>query len=200
MRIFNKNLTWMICLFLGFLVPFLIISIVRALPAEDIQLVTDAQYFQVAKKLIQEARFSIQVMMFEMGYYDKFPNTPSNLLIKELIEAKRRGVKVEVILEVREGRDRTTERNRQTGKILSDGGVTVIYDPLFKTTHAKLMVVDGQLSLIGSTNWTYYALTNNNEVSLLVRSKLLAKELLDYFNRVKATGSKDFRAQSPISK
>jgi phosphatidylserine/phosphatidylglycerophosphate/cardiolipin synthase-like enzyme len=160
------------------------------LPAEDVQLVTDAQYFQVAKKMIQEAKSSVQVMMFEMGYYDRYPNTPSNLLIKELIDARKRGVKVEVILEVREGSDRTTERNRNTGKILSEGGVEVIYDPLFKTTHAKLMVVDGQLALVGSTNWTYYALTNNNEVSVLIRSKQVAKELIDYFNRVKATGRK----------
>jgi phosphatidylserine/phosphatidylglycerophosphate/cardiolipin synthase-like enzyme len=160
------------------------------LPAQDVQLVVDAQYFQVAKKMIGEAKTSIQVMMFEMGYYDKYPNTPSNVLIKELIDAKKRGVRVAVILEVKEGKDRTTERNRHAGKILSGEGVEVIYDPLFKTTHAKLMVVDGQLSLLGSTNWTYYALTSNNEASVLIRSKELAMELLEYFNRVKATGSK----------
>ncbi len=161
-----------------------------SLPAEDVQLVTDAQYLPVAKRMIQEAKHSIQVMMFEMGYYDQHPNTPSNLLIKELIEARKRGVKVEVILEVREGEDRITKRNRQTGKILSDGGVEVIYDPLFKTAHAKCMVVDEKLTLLGSTNWTYYALTNNNEVSVLIRSKEVAKALIDYFNQVKATGTK----------
>jgi phosphatidylserine/phosphatidylglycerophosphate/cardiolipin synthase-like enzyme len=159
-------------------------------PAEDVQLVTDGQYFEVAKKLIHEAKYSIQVMMFEMGYYDKYPNTPSNLLIKELMNATKRGVKVEVILEVKEGEDRTAKRNRHTGKILSESGVEVIYDPLSKTTHAKLMVVDGQLSLLGSTNWTYYALTNNNEASVLIRSKEVALALKDYFNQVKATGSK----------
>jgi len=162
----------------------------RGLPAEDVQLVVDTQYFQVAKRMIQEAKHSIQVMMFEMGYYDQYPNTPSNLLIKELIDAKKRGVKVEVILEVREGEDRTTKRNRHTGKILSEGGVEVIYDSFSKTTHTKLMVVDGRLTLLGSTNWTYNALTNNNEASVLIRSKEVAKELIDYFNRVKATGSK----------
>jgi len=160
------------------------------LPAEDVQVVLDAQYFQIARKLIQEAKHSIQVMMFEMGYYDRNPNTPSNLLIKELIDAKKRGVKVEVILEVREGEDRTTNRNHHTGKILSEGGVEVIYDSLSKTTHAKLMVVDGQLALLGSTNWTYHALTTNNETSILIRSKEVAKALQDYFNRVKATGTK----------
>lgn len=160
------------------------------LPAEDVQLVVDIQYFQVAKKMIQEAKHSIQVMMFEMGYYDRNPNTPSNLLIKELINAKKRGVNVEVMLEVREGEDRTAKRNRHTGKILSEGGVAVIYDSLIKTTHAKLMVVDGKLSLLGSTNWTYPALTNNNEASVLIRSKEVAKALVDYFNQAKATGSK----------
>jgi cardiolipin synthase len=170
------------------------------LPAEDVQLVMDGQYFQVAKKMIQEAKHSIQVMMFEMGYYDKYPNTPSNLLIKELIDARKRGVKVEVILEVKEGEDRTTKRNRHTGKILSEGGVEVIYDPLFKTTHAKFMLVDGRLTILGSTNWTYNALTNNNEASVLVRSKEVAQAFLDYFNRVKATGSRNYKSQAPISK
>jgi len=160
------------------------------LPAEDVQLVMDIQYFQIARKMIQEAKHSIQVMMFEMGYYDRNPNTPSNLLIRELVSAKKRGVKVEVILEVREGEDRTAKRNRHTGKILSDGGVEVIYDSLLKTTHAKCMVVDGKLTLLGSTNWTYYALTDNHEASVLIRSKEVSKAFVDYFNQVKVTGSK----------
>ena len=166
------------------------ISYSFGLPAQDVQVVTDAQYFQVAKKMIQDAKTSIQVMVFEMRYYDEHPNSPSNLLIKELIDAKKRGVRVEVILEVREDEDRTTQANRRAGKILSEGGVEVIYDPLFKTTHAKLLIADGELSLLGSTNWTYHALTNNNEVCALIRSKEVAKELVDYFNRVKAMGSK----------
>jgi len=160
------------------------------LPAEDVQVVTDAQYFQVAKKMIHEAKHSVHVMMFEMGYYDKYPNTPSNLLVRELIDAKKRGASVEVILEIKEGEDRTTKRNRHTGKILSDGGVKVIYDSPLKTTHAKFLVVDGQLTLLGSTNWTYYALTNNNETSVLIRSKEVARALVEYFNHVKTTGSK----------
>jgi len=190
MKHFEKKPFFRIPLFIFFLLSTFHPPPSIGLPAEDIQLVTDAQYFQVAKKMIQEAKGSIRVMMFEMGYYEKYPNTPTNLLIRELIEARKRGAKVEVILEVREGNDRATERNRKTGKILSDGGVEVIYDPLFKTMHAKLMVVDGESVLLGSTNWTFYALTNNNEVSVLIQSKELAKALIDYFNQVKATGTK----------
>ena len=160
-----------------------------AMPAEDVQLITDTQYVRTAQKMIGESKKSIYVIMFEMAFYDKYPNTPSNSLIRELIEAKKRGVKVEVILEVREGEDRTTKRNRRTGKILSQAGIEIIYDSFSKTTHAKVMVVDGQFTLVGSTNWTYEALTNNHEVSVLIRSKEAAKETIDYFNKVKSTGS-----------
>jgi len=160
------------------------------LPAESVEIVTDTQYVPVAQKLIKEAKTSIRVMMFEMGYYEDRSTTPSNLLIKALIDAKKRGVKVEVILEVREDADRTSKRNRLSGKILSDGGVDVIFDSPKKTTHAKLMIVDAQMTLLGSTNWTYYALTNNHEVSLLIRSKEVAKGLTDYFNQVKEAVTK----------
>jgi phosphatidylserine/phosphatidylglycerophosphate/cardiolipin synthase-like enzyme len=183
-----KRIVLINCSLLFFLFVYAVPSF--GLPAQDIQLVLDAQYVQVAQKMIKEAKKSIQVMMFDMRYYDEHPNSPSNLLIKELIGAKKRGVKVEVILEIKEEEDRTTLGNRRTGKILSDGGVGVIYDPAFKTTHTKVMVVDGELTLLGSANWTYHALTSNNEVSVLIRSKELAKEIIDYFNRLKTTGSK----------
>jgi phosphatidylserine/phosphatidylglycerophosphate/cardiolipin synthase-like enzyme len=183
-----KKVVWGLLFFFLLLTPYLSHSFGVSL--QDVEVVMDAQYFQVAKKMILEAKTSIQVMMFEMRYYDEHPNSPSNLLIKALVDAKKRGVRAEVILEVREDEDRTTQANRRTGKMLSEGGVEVIYDPLFKTTHTKCMIVDGEVTLLGSTNWTYHALTNNNEVSVLIRSKEVAKELLDYFNRVKATGSK----------
>lgn len=171
-----------------------------ALPAEDVEVIVDAQYFQTAQRLIREAKETIRVMMFEMGYYAEHPNTPSNLLVRELIEAKKRGVKVEVILEAREDQDRTTMRNRRTAKVLVEGGVDVIFDPLFKTTHAKLMIVDGKLTLVGSTNWTYYALTNNHEVTLLVRSKEVAREMTEYFNRVKSAGTPASQDQQPSTR
>jgi phosphatidylserine/phosphatidylglycerophosphate/cardiolipin synthase-like enzyme len=161
-------------------------SLSLALPVEDLRVVTDGEYFQTARTMIQEAKGSIHVIMFEMDYYDGRSSTPSNLLIKELVAARKRGVNVEVILEVGKKEDRTTLRNRRTGKMLSDSGVEVTYDSLSKTTHAKILVVDGQLSLVGSTNWTYPALSSNHEACFLVRSREVSKELTDYFNRIRA--------------
>ncbi len=170
----------------AFLILFLWSNDLIAMPAEDVRVITDTQYFETAQKIIEDAETSIHILMFEMGYYEEHPNTRSNVLVEELIRAKKRGVKVEIILDIREGEDRTTKRNRLTGKRLTAGGVTVIYDSLLRTTHTKLLVVDGHLTLIGSTNWTYYAVTDNHEASVLIRSKSVAREFIDYFNRVKA--------------
>jgi phosphatidylserine/phosphatidylglycerophosphate/cardiolipin synthase-like enzyme len=107
-----------------------------------------------------------------------------------LIKAKKRGVRVEVILEAKEREDRTTRRNRRSGKILSESGINVMYDSLSTTTHAKLMIVDGQFILLGSMNWTYYALTDNHEASVLIQSREVAKEVTMYFNKVKGSSKK----------
>jgi phosphatidylserine/phosphatidylglycerophosphate/cardiolipin synthase-like enzyme len=182
-------------IFLGGLLFLLLLSALCiphsvALPVEDVEVVTDGRYVPVALKLIREAKASIQVIMFEMAWYGQHRETPSNQLIQALIEARRRGVKVEVILETREGKDRTTERNRVTGKRLAEGGVEVYFDPPSRTTHAKTLLFDGRLALVGSTNWTYNALSDNSEVSVLIRSKEAARELGDYFSRLKASSTR----------
>ena len=176
--------------FVLFLLSTIHIPLSISSPVEELRLVTNEQYFQAARDLIKGAKHSLRVMMFEMTYYKNRTGSPTNVLMQELISARKRGVKVEVILEMKEGEDRTTKNNRQSGKILSDGGVTVIYDSPSQTTHTKVLIADEQLVLLGSTNWTYSALTNNNEVSILIRSKEIAKELTAYFNKVKSPAPK----------
>lgn len=159
-----------------------------ALPAEDVRVVLDREYFQITRGLLRNAEKSIQMMMFEASFYAKHPKSPSNILIGELISARKRGLKVEVILETSDRGDRATERNELTGKMLSKEGVEVIYDPVFVTTHAKLIIIDGRINLLGSTNWTYHSLTSNHEVGVLIESEEVARTLQNYFDRVKTSG------------
>lgn len=159
-------------------------SLCRGLPASDVQVVTDRDYFGVVRNCFKEARSSIALMMFEAGYYDGYPHSPTNLLIRELIAARKRGVDVKVILERRSERDRTQENNLKTGRLLSKEGIEVVYDPVMVTTHTKLIIVDGGTTVVGSTNWTFSALEKNHEVSVLIRSPEVARTLLDYFQRV----------------
>jgi len=166
-------------------------SLTYALPAKDVRVVLDREYFQITRELLRNAEKSIQMMMFEASFYAKHPKSPSNILIGELISARRRGVRVEIILETSDRGDRASERNKLTGKMLSKEGVEVIYDPLFVTTHAKLIIIDRRINLLGSTNWTYHSLTSNHEVGVLIESEEVARTLQYYFDRVKTSGHRE---------
>ena len=165
--------------------------LIHALPAKDVQVVLDREYFQITRALLRDAEKSIRVMMFEANFYTKHPQSPSNILIGELISARKRGLRVEVILEASDRGDRATERNRATGEMLSREGIEVIYDPLFVTTHAKLIIIDERICLLGSTNWTYHSLTSNHEVGVLIESEEVARTLGHYFDRVKTSGHRE---------
>lgn len=154
------------------------------LPARDVQVIPDREYFAVVQTCFGEARSSIAMMMFEAAYYGRYPNSPTNLLIRELIAARRRGVEVKVILEKRKEPDRTQKNNMKTGRMLSEAGVKVAYDPVAVTTHTKLLIIDGEISIVGSTNWTHSALEKNHEVSVIIRSPEVAKDLQNYFQSV----------------
>jgi cardiolipin synthase len=154
------------------------------LPARDVQVITDREYFEVVQTCFKGAKSSIKVMMFEASYYEKYPNSPTNVLIRELVAAHKRGVAVKVILERRDEQQRASVNNEKTGTMLSREGVEVVYDPATVTTHTKMLIVDGTISVVGSTNWTYSALEKNHEVSVLIRSPEVARNLQDYFQRV----------------
>lgn len=158
--------------------------------AEKIKFLIDREYFQGVRSLLREAKESIQVMMFEASYYKNHSDTPSNRLIEELLAAQKRGVQVEVVLDVQQDNERTTKRNMETGSILNQGGVSVTLDENKTTTHTKLLIIDGAIVVLGSTNWTYSALTKNHEVSVIIYSQEAARQLQDYFNKVKLAGKK----------
>ena len=157
---------------------------------DELNVITDRRYFQTIHNLFAELKRSIKIIMFSAKYYDKYPNSPSNILIRDLISAKKKGVKVEIILEYRDDEDSNSRDNKKTGDLLAKEGISVIYDPSFVTTHAKVVIIDGEIIIVGSTNWTYYSLTNNHEVSIMVRSKEAIKSLESYFEDMKESGHK----------
>jgi len=158
-----------------------------ALNVTNLEILLDRDYFPEVKKRITDANSSIRMIMFEASYYKKHKNSPSNQLIDALIDAKKRGLKVEIILDVRQKNDRNTERNIDTAKRLKTAGVDVLIDTEKTTTHSKLLIIDEKMVIIGSTNWTYNALTSNHESNVVFDSKEAALELLEFFEKIKKT-------------
>ncbi len=137
------------------------------------------------RSLISEAKKSIHIILYISRYYQKYPDSSPNKLIRELILAAKRGVNVEVILDQSDWNEKNTRENKATAKIFSKGGVRVWLDDLHKTSHNKLIIIDGNYVVIGSTNWSYHALDKNNESSVLIESEEVANSFEKYFEKIK---------------
>lgn len=175
----------------------------------DVEKLSGPDCFPAIDKTLNEANKSIFVVMYYIEYKKETPRNSSVLamckdnqekqegkvytLLSDLVRAKERGVSVSVIL------DRTTifKRDAVKGKRMSiDGknmpafyflkrhGVDVKFDSVDIYTHGKCVVVDGEIVILGSHNWTNNSFTRSNEYSILIRSKELAEGLLADFYKI----------------
>lgn len=103
---------------------------------------------------------------------------------KALIEAVKRGVEVRVMIPATEASDFPVVQHashHHYGTLLK-GGVK-LYDYHRTLLHQKVMVIDGQWSSIGSTNFDDRSFELNDEVSLVVYDEGIARELEETFER-----------------
>lgn len=156
---------------------------VFSFPADDVQILNNQDYFEAVHEALSKAKDSIYIVMYEARYYRRYYSTPTNDLIEDLSKAKERGVKVIVILEQsKDFGESNSKKNFETGEFLKNRRVEVYYDDLYTLTHNKLIVIDCYITIVGSTNWSYYALSKNNESNVLIKSKEVAEEFIRYFN------------------
>lgn len=95
----------------------------------------------------------------------------SDTIAKALLEAHRRGVLVRVILD----RSQRTEKY-SSADFLSHAGIETLIDAEHAIAHNKVMVVDGQVVITGSFNFTKAAENSNAENLLVLRDAELARK------------------------
>jgi len=149
--------------------------------ADNIQIVMDAAYFDTMINLIRNSGQRIDLAMFLFKTGTARNNRPTQV-VRELVQARQRGVLVRVILDLSGHDEKINTANRETARVLEKGGVTVLFDSPARTQHGKLLVVDGRHCLVGSHNLTQAALKHNHELSLLLDSPHLAARLLAYMD------------------
>jgi phosphatidylserine/phosphatidylglycerophosphate/cardiolipin synthase-like enzyme len=159
--------------------------------------------------LIAEADSSIDLAQFYLLYYE--PDSRGAILFSlydALIAAARRGVTVRVLLDstiLEQNRGRLYSRMRDS--LSRVPGIAVRASdlrPLSRTRecqmHAKYLVIDSRVSVIGSHNWSYSAFCDNRELSLLIRDTAIARDLTLVFEtdwRVAARDSTEHAAVRP---
>jgi phosphatidylserine/phosphatidylglycerophosphate/cardiolipin synthase-like enzyme len=172
----NSNITFFIGLFLSGIIMLFYIS-PSLYVNESYIVINDDEYFDYVFELIDGAETSIHIVLFEIKYYDKYPDSKINLLVEKLIDKNKNGVDVKIIVDQFLTDPRAVE-------ILNQTGVNIKYDSTTRTTHSKLIIIDEKIVIIGSTNWSHYSLTKNRESNIALNNKEIAKNFESYFEEV----------------
>lgn len=153
----------------------------------SVSVINDRNYFEGVHSLLKSANSSIYMVMFLAKYYPTNPQAKSNWLYHDLIQAKKRGVDVQVVLEGgNDGFFKTIKKeNTITANYLKNNGIDVKFDCPRQTTHSKLFIVDDRCVVVGSTNLDISAIDKNHEANVILCSPAEATKFKEYFFKIK---------------
>ncbi len=132
----------------------------------------DSPLAPMMTELIREARESL---CLTMAYF-----APADPLIEKLCRAARRGVRVRLMLPGKSDVSLFLTAARSFYETLMASGVEV-YERQGAVLHAKTLVIDGRLSVVGSANLDYRSVEYNCELSALVNSEAFGRQMVDLF-------------------
>lgn len=131
---------------------------------------------QLIVELIDSANVSLLIQ--QMYIYPTLTN-----ILDSIINARKRGVEVKVLLDPR------SDRNNETAQILISAGIDVAFantsyygsDHLFETMHNKGMIIDHKITLISSINWSPTSLRDNREVGIIINNEKISQYYEELF-------------------
>ncbi len=123
--------------------------------------------------LIEKAKREIKIVVFDWRWYPNDLGHPVQLFNQAIIQAKRRGVKVQAIV-----------NNKEIVNILKNEGCEAKKLLTSRLVHSKMIIVDDELLIIGSHNYTQSAFTMNHEASVVVDDQESLKGFIKYFNNL----------------
>lgn len=128
----------------------------------------DHEYHREIYKAIKNAKKEI---------YMQSPYFSDDEIIREVIAAKQRGLKITVIMPKHNNHSVFSGLNLYTAKKFLDVGISVyFYKPSF--SHLKAYVFDDK-TVIGSANIDERSFTGNQEIGVLVDNKDYSKEIIE---------------------
>ena len=151
----------------------------------DVTDISDNKYFEAVHQELARAKKSITVAMYLISTNLFTADSLQNILLSDLIAAKKRGLTVKVYLDKSA---RPPEKNDFAYDLLSQAGIDARFASPGLCLHDKLIIIDGKTVISGSTNWTYSALKINSENSDLIRSPEYAQIKLAKIARIKTIG------------
>jgi cardiolipin synthase len=109
--------------------------------------------------------------------YMENPYLSDNKVLLKLVNARKRGVDVRVVMTTDDDSETINSANKVTMNLLFNNGVRVYHYPSF--THAKCTAIDGMWAYVGTGNFDRTSLRRNHELSLAISAGPVIAEIED---------------------
>jgi len=136
-------------------------------------------YCQTLHKHLTQAEKSIIIAIYFIYPNFEDPDNPINQLLNDLVDAKKRGVDVKVVLE-----GSKLNVSRRAYQKLRQNEVKVYFDTPEQLLHIKGVVIDDRYVFVGSANWSKSAMEKNYEATHFADSPQDAKTLTKYIKEI----------------
>ena len=120
--------------------------------------------------LIDKAKKSVYIIVYEWGWYPDQIGTKIQLFNNSIVRAKQRGLDVKAVV-----------WDKKIANILESQNIRVKYIHDSRLLHAKLMIIDKSITIIGSHNYTKTAFDFNFENSVILYDEKTATEFTKFF-------------------
>jgi phosphatidylserine/phosphatidylglycerophosphate/cardiolipin synthase-like enzyme len=116
-------------------------------------------------------------------------------IAQALVNAHRRGIKVQVILDHSQRTEKYSEAD-----FLRNSGIPTLIDAQHAIAHNKIIIIDGYLVLTGSFNLTRAAEERNAENLLVINDPVLAKQYIANWQAHEQHSEPHERTEEPVAR
>lgn len=123
--------------------------------------------------LIENAKKTIDIIVFDWRWYPQDPGASVQLFNQAIIRATRRGVNVRAIA-----------NNDEIVRVLNQNGCQAKKILTKKLVHCKIMIIDNDIVITGSHNYTQSAFQMNLELSVILNPCEKIAEISNFFTNL----------------
>jgi phosphatidylserine/phosphatidylglycerophosphate/cardiolipin synthase-like enzyme len=146
--------------------------------------IVGSTFFSKAVELIDGAKQSVSICIFTARYYRGQSRNPINALFDALRRAAQRGVSVRILLNQNFYDTQADKHNRFIAQYFKARNFEAAMGGKSTRIHAKLILIDGRITVIGSHNYSARAHKTNFETSVIIKSHATTEFFINEFNRL----------------
>ncbi len=172
----SLRLVFIVCLIIVHC--FFILSIVEGPSYVYADILFGKSYHETMHTYLKEADTSITIAMYFIILEPKGVG-PINELVNDIVDAKKRGVQVKIVLE-----DSKLRANRLAYEKLRENNIAVYFDTPEHLLHIKGVAIDDRYIFLGSANWSKSAIQDNYEATYFDDSPQDALAFREYVDNI----------------